>query len=171
MTATGDKTVKQTGIHTSKKLSTYCSMYTPQSLKLFCCGTLGLEPFMTSLEKLLLLPFLTSHSTSKYLQLKTMQIKTFVFLQNLKKKPTPNPRCETYSLSVFTTFEREGPLSESISKMQGLRENTVFKHKIFLQQLRKHNVTQLASCEVICGMTLNKTRSILWHFASTAIIL
>lgn len=53
---------------TSKKLSTYCNTYTPQSLKLFCWGTFGLEPFITSLEKLLLLPFLTSHSTSKYLQ-------------------------------------------------------------------------------------------------------
>lgn len=66
------KVDRQRGVHTSKKLSTYCSMYTPQSLKLFCCGTFGLEPFMTSLEKLLLLPFLTSHSTSRYLQQKTI---------------------------------------------------------------------------------------------------
>lgn len=46
------------------------------------------------------------------------------------KKP-PRPRYQTYSRSVFTTFDREGPLSESISKMQGLWQNTIFKYTVF----------------------------------------
>lgn len=71
---------------TSKKLSTYCNTYTPQSLKLFCWGTFGLEPFMTSLEKLLLLPFLTSHSTSKYLRKKAYRkrVRTFFLVEFCK---------------------------------------------------------------------------------------
>lgn len=67
-----------------------------------------------------------------------------------------NSRYETYSLSVFTTFDREGPLSESISKIQGLRENTILKYTAFYSSFWKHDVTQLASKERICGWLQTK---------------
>lgn len=57
-----------TSLHTLKKLSTYCSKYTPQSLLLSCLGTLGHRSTMFVLLNSRWVFRLTSHSTSKYLK-------------------------------------------------------------------------------------------------------
>ena len=77
---------------TSKKLSTYCSMKTPQSLKLFCCGTFGTQPLITVLLSALSASaaFFTCHSTCRY------------------------------SFSTVTILDLDGPDRESNIRMHGL---------------------------------------------------
>lgn len=76
-------------------------------------------------------------------------------------KKAPSTRYKTYSLRVFTTFDREGPLSESISKMQGLKRTQVLS-TVFYSSLK--NMLYRNS---LWG-DLNKTRSRPQSSASTA---
>lgn len=60
--------------HTWKKVSTYCNKYIPQSLLLFCLGTLGQKSITVGLLNVREVLRFASHSNSRYLKQKQRNI-------------------------------------------------------------------------------------------------